>query len=119
MDKNVIGKIVQNFTTPTYVFDIKKLKDRVKYLKSHLPEKVKLCYAIKANTFIVDDIEDDIDRFEVCSPGEYYICKEKNIDSKKILISGVYKTPEVITKMLETDSNINSYSIESLEQFEL
>lgn len=119
MDKNIVDRIIQNFATPTYIFDIKELKNRISYLRNILPEKVKLCYAIKANTFIVDDIEKDIDRFEVCSPGEYYICKEKNIDSKKILISGVYKTPEVINKMLETDSNINSYSIESLEQFEL
>ena len=119
MDKSIIDKIIKNFATPTYIFDIKELKNRISYLRNILPEKVKLCYAIKANTFIVDDIEKDIDRFEVCSPGEYYICKEKSIDSKKILISGVYKTPEVINKMLETDSNINSYSIESLEQFEL
>lgn len=119
MKDEMINKILQKYTTPTYIFDIKKLKERVKYLKQMLPSKVKLCYAIKANTFIVKDIEEHIDRFEVCSPGEYYICKEQNIDSKKILISGVYKTPEVIEEMLETDPRINSYSIESIEQFEL
>ena len=119
MNEDLINKILQNYSTPTYIFDIRKLKQRVKYLRESLPKKIKLCYAIKANTFIVKDIEDYIDRFEVCSPGEYYICREQNVDSKKIFISGVYKTPEVILEMLETDKEIDCYSIESLEQFEL
>lgn len=119
MNNEILDKILKEYPTPAYIFDIKKLKDRIKYLRNILPSRVKLCYAIKANTFIVDDIEDYIDRFEVCSPGEYYICKEQKIDSSKILISGVYKTPEVINEMLDTDTNIERYTIESLEQFEL
>lgn len=119
MNNDIIDKIINENCTPAYVFDIPKLKERIIYLKKSLPERVHLCYAIKANTFIVKDIENNIDRFEVCSPGEYYICKEQSIDSSKILISGVYKTPEVIKEMLENDANINCFTIESLEQFEL
>ena len=119
MNNDLINKIINNYSTPAYIFDIQKLKERIKYLRRKLPKRVELCYAIKANTFIVDDIKDEVDRFEVCSPGEYYICKEKNIDSKNILISGVYKTPEVINKMILEDENINCYTVESLEQFEL
>ena len=119
MNNDLVNKIINNYSTPAYIFDIQKLKERIKYLRRKLPKRVELCYAIKANTFIVDDIKDEVDRFEVCSPGEYYICKEKNIDSKKILISGVYKTPEVINKMILEDENINCYTVESLEQFEL
>ena len=119
MDENIIKELVENLTTPAYVFDIPKLQQRVKYLKSSLPENVDLCYAIKANTFIVEDIEDDVDRFEVCSPGEYEICKAKNINPDKILISGVYKTPEVIKEMIENNDEVYCYTIESLEQFEL
>ena len=112
-----IDDILKKYNTPLYLFDIKELKNRIKYLRDNLPDRIKLCYAIKANTFIVKDIEDDVDRFEVCSPGEYYICKESKINSSKILISGVYKTPEVISKMINDDKNIAIYSIESLEQF--
>ena len=119
MDEKIIKELQKNYNTPAYIFDINELKRRVKYLRKMLPENVELCYAIKANTFIVKDIEDLVDRFEVCSPGEYYICKEEKIDSKKILISGVYKTPEVIEDMIKNDKDLNCYSIESLEQFEL
>lgn len=114
-----IDDILKKYNTPLYLFDIKELKNRIKFLRDNLPDRIKLCYAIKANTFIVKDIEDDVDRFEVCSPGEYYICKESKINSSKILISGVYKTPEVISKMINDDKNIAIYSIESLEQFKL
>ena len=119
MNNDIIDKIINENCTPAYVFDIPKLKERINYLKKSLPERVHLCYAIKANTFIVKDIENYIDRLEVCSPGEYYICKEQDIDSSKILISGVYKTPEVIKEMIENDTNIKCFTIESLEQFEL
>lgn len=119
MEEQIVKKIAQEYGTPTYVFDIPKVNDRIKYLKTLLPENVLLCYAIKANTFIVKDIEENIDRFEVCSPGEYEICKSKNVNSEKILISGVYKSKETTKYMLETDKKIGYYSIESMEQFEL
>lgn len=119
MDTNIIEEIKQKYDTPAYIFDINVLKKRIEYLKSKIPENVKLCYAIKANTFIVKEIEDIIDRFEVCSPGEYYICKENNINPSKILISGVNKTPEVIKEMIESNESLNCYTIESIEQFNL
>lgn len=118
MEEKIIKEIISNYKTPAYVFDINKLKSRIEYLKSKLPQNISLCYAIKANTFIVKDMEKWIDRFEVCSPGEYEICKNMQIKPEKILISGVYKTPEVIEKMTQ-DSRIFCYTIESIEQFEL
>ena len=118
MDSKTLKKIVEKYNTPSYVFDIKKLNQRIKYLRNKLPKDVKLCYAIKANTFIVKEMENNIDRFEVCSPGEYQICKEKKIDQNKILISGVYKTPQVIKDMILKDS-IKNFTIESMEQFNL
>ena len=116
MMNETLKKIIEDDNTPAYIFDIKVLKERIKYLKKMMPKDIRLCYAIKANTFIVNDIESDVDRFEVCSPGEYEICKCKKIDINKILISGVYKTPEVIESMV-TNDNIVNFTIESMEQF--
>ena len=115
MDESILKNIIENNKTPAYVFDITKLKNRIHYLRNILPEKVKFCYAIKANPFVVKEMEEDIDRLEVCSPGEYYICKEKEINPQKILISGVYKTPEVIEEMI--NEKIENFTIESMQQF--
>lgn len=119
MDEKLLKRITKVCDTPAYIFDIKKIKERITFLKSNLPKNILLCYAIKANTFVVKDIEENIDRFEVCSPGEYQICKLKNIDNEKILISGVYKTPEVIEKMIRENILLTYFTIESMDQYEL
>ena len=119
MKQEIIENILKNFETPIYVFDIDKLKQRIQFLRDNLTKRLELCYAIKANTFIVKEINDDVERFEVCSPGEYSICEESNITPEKIVISGVYKTPSVIEHMITTNKEIGRYTVESLEQLNL
>ena len=119
MKKEIIEKILKSYETPIYVFDIDKLKQRIQFLRDNLTKRLELCYAIKANTFIVGEINDDVERFEVCSPGEYSICEEGGITAEKIVISGVYKTPSVIEHMITTNKEIGRYTVESLEQLKL
>ena len=82
MNKNEINYLIENYKTPFYFFDMNILKERIEYLRSKLPKKINLCYAIKANSFILKDIEDLIDRYEVCSFGEYHICDSSKINKK-------------------------------------
>ena len=119
MKAEIIENILKNYDTPMYVFDIDNLKNRINYLREHLTKRIHLCYAIKANTFIIKEINEDIDKFEVCSPGEYSICEKAEITPEKIVISGVYKTPNVIDYMMKTSPKIGRYTVESLEQLEL
>lgn len=118
MDNKQIEKALSRYDTPLYVFDIKVLKDRISYLKKALPESVALCYAIKANTFIVGEICDCNDCFEVCSPGELSVCFELNIPAEKIVLSGVYKTPELMEQLIRDGVPIRRYTVESVLQFE-
>ena len=109
---------IPNSETAFYVFDIDRLLQRAAYLKKKLSERVELCYAVKANTFIIGEFIGKIGRFEVCSPGEAEICTTLGVDDKDMVISGVYKTPSVIEKMVaEHDGRI--YTVESLTQFEM
>lgn len=119
MKQELIEKILKNHETPIYVFDIDKLEQRIKFLRENLTKRLELCYAIKANTFIIKEINDDVERFEVCSPGEYSICEEAKTTPEKIVISGVYKTPSVIEYMITTNPKIGRYTVESLEQLKL
>jgi len=118
MNDSLINEIITKYDTPTYVFDINELVNRIKYLRENLPSKVHICYAIKANTFIVKDVEKYVDRFEVCSPGEYEICREQEIDYNKIFISGVNKTTASIKRVLDS-SEVRLFSVESLNQYKL
>jgi len=119
MNKEMLDKILSKYGSPIYVFNINKVRDRIKYLRERLPSNILLCYAIKANSFILKDIEKYIDRLEVCSYGEYQICRDLDIESKKILISGVNKQKEDIEDMIFGNKKLRYFTVESLEQFEM
>lgn len=117
MQYHHIDHILQEAQTPLYVFDFNVLEQRVAYLKERLPKRVSLCYAMKANPFLVKELENKVDKLEVCSPGEYYICEDNDIDVNQLVISGVYKSPQEIEHMLLKD--VQTFTIESLTQLEL
>lgn len=104
--------------TAFYVFDTRKVRDRIAYLRSLLGADIALAYAIKANTFIVKDMIPYVERFEICSPGESAICDRLGVPADMTVISGVYKTPAFIEDIVaHTDGRV--YTVESLTQFEL
>ena len=108
--------VINNFNTPTYVYDINKLIDRVNYLQSKFINK-SLVYAVKANTFVPKELENYVERFEICSYGEFNICNKLNIDHSKMVISGVHKDEPSIDDMFNYE--IGKFTIESIEQFKL
>ena len=101
-----------------YVFDTDCAKERIKHIRNSLPENVEICYAIKANTFIVKELVGCVDRFEICSPGEYEICNKLTVPVSKMVISGVYKTPDFIDNLVSTLNSDYILTVESLTQFE-
>lgn len=106
-----------NITTPAYVFDISALRKRVKFIKSVLGDKFKLCYAIKANPFLVPDLTDEADCFEACSFGECEICRD--IPAGKMVISGVYKEPDRISELVRRWGRGGVFTAESPTQYDL
>lgn len=119
INKDMIDTLIKNVKTPFYVFDIDVLKNRVAYLKKMMPANVTLCFAMKANPFIVRELGDVISKYEVCSPGEYKICDELAIPREKLVISGVYKDEESMRLMLSKEEKIGIFTIESVNQIEL
>lgn len=101
-----------------YVFDIAVLKKRICCLRQALTENVSLCYAVKANTFIIQEIGESVERFEICSQGEAGICEKLGIEDSRMVISGVYKTPSVIEKMVSEHIG-RTYTVESMAQLGL
>lgn len=111
-------ELLEQSSTPIYVFDIPVLRERVQYLRQRLPADVSLCYAMKANPFVVGELSDAVDRFEVCSPGEYHICQQLGVPSKQLVISGVYKSKEDTWDMVSRCPDM-TFTAESLSQFQL
>lgn len=111
-------KVIENFGTPTYVYDVNTLIKRIEYLKEKIGSGIKLVYAVKANTFIAKEIQSIVDGFEICSPGEFDICNNLGITDQKMIISGVYKDYKTIDGMIK-NKDILKYTVESLNQWKL
>lgn len=91
MDVKDIKKILESHTSPSFIFDINKLRKRTQDIKDILAPHAKLCYSIKANPFFIPEIIDIVDNLEVCSPGELSICEFYQVPPEKIIYSGVNK----------------------------
>lgn len=119
MEKSLEKKLISEVSTPFYVFDINVLRDRIDYLNSMMPENVHLCYAMKANPFVVKEIDEIIEKYEICSNGEWNIAKKMGVSDSKMVISGVYKDEISMEDILNNYKNGEVFTIESLNQIEL
>ena len=118
MQTNELKKAAE-FGTPLYVFHKEELQETTRRFQNTLGKVAGLCYAMKANPFLVKVMEPIVDRIEVCSMGEFAICEEQGVAPEKILVSGVLKKAEKLNAVLDKYGNSCMYTAESLQQFEL
>ena len=110
---------VEKIRTPAYVFDIDRLIRRIRKMKGFFGKNVSVCFAIKANPFVIGAIKDEVDCFEVCSPGEFRICERAAVPPEKIVLSGVYKNEDDIKRIIGICKDNAVYTVESPMQAEL
>lgn len=102
--------------TPAYVFDTDCFRRRIAHVKRLLSPRVHLCYAMKANPFLINTAV--LDRYEVCSPGEFAICERLGISMSKIVLSGVYKEEAELRRVIAAYGKALTFTAESLRQFQ-
>ena len=115
---NELKEIAIKCGTPSYIFDTDELCARVDAIQQILGCGVTVCYAMKANPFLISVLDKKLDKFEVCSPGEFAICEKEGINREKIVLSGVNKEKKDILYIKETAA-AGIYTVESLNQLEL
>ena len=114
-----IGELAKLHGTPLYIFDKEELYKRIGDIQKMLGEDITLCYAMKANPFLVDALKPLVAKFEVCSPGELAICRRENVDMSSIVLSGVYKKQSDIEYVMDECGGVGVYTVESMEQFNI
>ena len=119
MTVEMIKEAAANFGTPSYVFDLDLLKERVDLINKYIGKKALCCYAMKANPFIIGPMNEYTDKFEVCSPGAYEICNKMGIAPEKIVVSGVNKTYESMTRIMGLCGGKGIFTIESETHYEI
>lgn len=114
MTYEVLKGVAEKYSTPAYVFDADILCGRIRMIQKHMGKRVSICYAMKANPFLIRPILGTIDCYEVCSPGEFSICEKAGIPMEQIVLSGVNKAREDIWYALGTYGGKGIFTIESI-----
>lgn len=116
MNSEALQDIAASFATPAFIFDADEFGRRAKNVKSAIGG-ASLCYSIKANPFLLACLPEEIDRAEVCSPGELAICRRVGVDPSTVVYSGVNKGSEDIAEAIEYGAGL--LTAESLRQLGL
>lgn len=117
MERAELSRIAHEYGTPSFVFDVAAFQSRLRAAQDIVGQGIDLCFAIKANPFLIEAASAVVERLEVCSPGELAICRALGVDPKSIVFSGVNKTPESVRDAV--DFGVDVLTAESLKHVAL
>ena len=119
MNDRIITDIIAGHGTSAYIFEIEAFAKRAALIRKYLGGDTGLCYAMKANPFLVGSVSNLIDRIEVCSPGEYEICMAQGVAPEKLIVSGVNKTETSMRRILTLSGGKGIFTLESENHYDI
>ena len=117
MELALLKDLTCRISTPSYVFDMDIFRERVDLVKNAFGKNTGICFSIKANPFLLENLPESFDKIEVCSPGELTICEKTGVDMSKVIFSGVNKTKADVERAM--DDGVGVFTIESYLHLEL
>lgn len=99
-------EVAENWGTPSFAFDLEAFRGRLRACQEIVGESVGLCYAMKANPFLIKAAAECISKLEVCSPGELALCEQAGINPAQVVYSGVNKEPVDIAEALSYGAGV-------------
>jgi len=113
---NQIEKLVGS--TPFYAYDKLLIVDKVTRLKSALPEKIQLHYAIKANPYpsLVHFMVDHVSGFDVASKKEMLLALQSGMPANEISFAGPGKTHDDIQAAIVAGITLHSESVTEINR---
>ncbi len=93
--------IVRRYGTPTYAFDLRRLRAQVEKLRAHFPAAVEILYSLKANASlgICDVLSGCGIGADVASAGELATAVEAGFPPQQIFVAGPFKLPETVAQI--------------------
>ena len=119
MEDRVLIQAAANYGTPVYLFDLDEFYRKVQETAQALGERVSLCYAMKANPFLVPFLPEALGKVEACSFGEYTICRACGVLPERVILSGVLKREEEMEKIFREEGSLPVFTVESVSQFQM
>ena len=119
MELSRIKEAADRFGTPLYLFDLDCIRDRVQRFRDAFRGEIGLTYSMKTNPFLTLEMSRQVERIEVCSMGEFRICRDLEIPAEKLYISGVLKIRNDLMEILEYGQDTARYTAESPLQLKM
>ena len=116
--KSVSEHLQVGLSTPCYLYDAAVIKNTISHLRKHLPEDIKLHYALKANphTQLVHYMALLVDGFDIASQGELQLALKTKINAQDISFAGPGKRDEELLAAIDAGIRINVESIGELNR---
>ncbi|MEY8284157.1 alanine racemase [Lachnospiraceae bacterium 50-23] len=114
---DVINALDKKYTVPLYIYKGKDACENAIEIQRYLGEAVQLCYAVKANCYLVGSLTDVVGNFEVSSEGELEYCLCNQITAEKLSYSGVWKSAQEISRAL--GAGVKRFILDSINQIEM
>jgi diaminopimelate decarboxylase len=116
--KTVTQHLQQGLSTPCYLYDAAVIANTIRRLRVHLPEDIKLHYALKANPHaqLVQFMAQHVDGFDIASQGELQLALKTNINPQDISFAGPGKRDEELLAAIDAGIRINVESLGELNR---
>ena len=111
--------IARRHGTPTYAFDLGRMRAQVEKLRTHLPAAVGLLYSLKANASlgICDVFADCGIGADAASAGELVTAVEAGFPPERLFVAGPHKQTETISQLRKLPEAL--VSVDSLSELEM
>ncbi|TMM50028.1 pyridoxal-dependent decarboxylase, exosortase A system-associated [Qipengyuania marisflavi] len=95
--------------TPLFVYSSAMIAQRIADLRSALPERLKINYAIKANSFapVLDFISPLVDGLDIASGGELAMIQSAGIDTSRVSFAGPGKRDSELEAAIAAGVTLN------------
>ncbi len=109
-------RIVMEYGTPCYVYDMRFVRDRIRMLKNNLGDDIELYYAVKANpnTELLNMLSQETDGADISSGGELQLSLKGGFKAEYMSFAGPGKSDDELKEAIK--HNIGSISIESINE---
>ena len=103
-------EISRQYGTPSYAFDIRRMRLQAEKLRTHLPADVEVLYSLKANASlgICDVMRDSGLGAEVASAGELATAVEAGFTPERVFVTGPFKSAETLSLLRDMPGTVLS-----------
>jgi len=116
----MLTKIAETYGTPTYVYDLDRIKERYQYFQEAFPwPLLKICYAMKANynPDILRALHSLGASIDAVSPGDLYMAEACGFDISRIIYTANNMKDSEVDEVMGTGALMNIGSLSRLEKY--